>query len=191
MIVKPSETVRGLSSELPLPRGRYTCVCIEESFDLSKSSQNPMITRTWEIVAPEEVQINGKTVNVAGTKATQYMVTQVNPPQNATEEEKEECAKKTRNKMGQLYADYDKLGIPYSEDGIDAENPTLGANGLTADWVMDAERTVMRQAPTAEQAAKRQLGDPIRDANNKEIESYRPRLVMLLGRSTAQVGTPY
>jgi len=57
-IVQQDKVVKPYNNKLPFPLDRYLCQCIEEKFAPSQKG-NPMITREWQVVAPETVEING------------------------------------------------------------------------------------------------------------------------------------
>jgi hypothetical protein len=171
-IKKQTDTVIQLNSKTPIPQDRYVCRCTKESFGPSRNSGNLMITREWEIVSPEEVTIGDQKVQVAGQKLYQYLVTK-----------NLEDAAKSDKSLGRVFDDYNALGFP-TADGIDDENPTLMAEGKYADIIIGAEESVARKDPTPEQRAKRQLGDPIKDGNGKDIKTYRPVIKQIIGQAS-------
>lgn len=64
-----NEPTKMFNVELPYPK-KYTLRCIDCVFKRSKTSDNPMLERTWEIIAPStvNVMVNGekKEVSIAG-----------------------------------------------------------------------------------------------------------------------------
>lgn len=57
------------------------------SFSPSKSSGNPMVTVECEVVTPQEVEVGGEQVNIAGVSTTNYFVTTVIDPKTKTVDE--------------------------------------------------------------------------------------------------------
>lgn len=55
-----------------IPQRTYAVVIIGAEFSRSKSSGQPMITFTWEIVDPKIVVFKNNAVNVEGTKIIEY-----------------------------------------------------------------------------------------------------------------------
>lgn len=60
-------------SERPyLPQRVYTLVLVAATFGKSKSSGNGMITLEWEVVQPKNIEFQGNTYTVEGTKLVEY-----------------------------------------------------------------------------------------------------------------------
>lgn len=163
-----NETVKGLDRNTPLPRGNYVIRCTEEKFGES-SKGNMMITREFEIVEPGMVKVNGVEVNVAGTTLTQYLTTKV------FKEDKSVDEYKTKKAMGNVFADYEKIGHPCDE--IDENNPL--ANCSTKGMLLDAV------CSSAEYDEKDSSGNPILDRNtNKPLKGYQVKISSILGVSS-------
>lgn len=54
--------------DVRIPRDVYTVRCIEAKFGVSPQKQTPLITMTWEIVAPKSITIKGVNVTIQGMK---------------------------------------------------------------------------------------------------------------------------
>lgn len=167
------------NNKIPLPKDRRTLRCIEESFGLSQSSGNPMITRTWEIVEPNEIEIGDRKVDIDGVKVTQYL-----PTKN------KEDAEKSNKAFGRLVEDLKSLG--YSESEIDDENPPLIAKGKVVDAIVYGKENKSFKPPTAEEKKNgARFGQPIKDAQGKDVVVYQPQIETILGLSTVEVNRPY
>ena len=178
-IVKATDTVVSLNSSTQLPTDRYIVRCKKEEFGISKSSGNPMITRTWEIVSPDTIVVNGQSVVIAGTEILQYL-TLKNIEDDA----------KTKAAVGRYLAENKKLGL-YSDE-VDNENPSLVCVGVVADAILASDENTRKKAPTPEQiAAGKKFGDNILGQDGKPIKSYQHKVGEILGVSTASVNKPY
>jgi hypothetical protein len=185
-IRKVTEGIGSWNSKTPFPKDRYAICCIEESFAPSKGSGNPMITRVWEIVSPEVVTNGDRQMNVAGLKMTQYCITKVKDP-----ETKEWDSEKSDKAFGRFATELQLLGYPPEQD-VDDENPPLFAKGKTVDAIVSAKKDVARKNPTPEQLRKGQrFGDPIKDANGKDVETYQLQIESILGLSDIKVDAAY
>jgi hypothetical protein len=151
-------------------------------FGRSKSSGNPMITLTWEVVAPQEVEVAGELVNIAGVQCTQYYSTSTldSDSESGLDDEK---TKNNRKKTQELYT---TLGI---EDPIDFENPDtkvlLGKCayvGMKSDVNERRKTPTIAQIETAKKAGKRPEGDlmthPITGA---KLVDYWPKITDVFG----------
>lgn len=151
-------------------------------FGASKSSSNPMITVTWEVVAPQEVEVGGELVNIAGVQTTEYYST-------ATIDKDSESGfddEKTKNARKRVQELYTTLGI---EEAIDWENPdTKPLLGKCAYVGMKSDVNERRKTPTLAQieackkAGKRPEGDlmthPITGA---KLTDYWPKVTDVFG----------
>ena len=172
-----------LTSKDKLPQLRYAVRCIEETFGES-SKKNMMITRTWEIVDPEAVMINGASKVVAGVKVLQYLNVIVFNEDGTRNDEKSDKA------LGRLRDENASLGLP--SDSIDDENPQLCCKGVVADSILGSDEYSPREELTAEQrAAGKTLGDPIKYADGTEVKNYKPKLISILGLSSTKVNAAY
>jgi hypothetical protein len=184
-IRKTSEGISQWNNKLPFPKDRYTIRCIEESFGLSKSSDNPMISRTWEVLTPELVTIGDKQVNVAGAKIQQYVVCKVKDPETGGWD-----AKKSDVKFGQLRDDLTALG--YEGEEIDDENPPMIGMGKVVDAILYGKVNQSFREPTPEEKAQgKRVGQPIKDGAGNDVKTYQINIDTILGLATAEANRPY
>ena len=185
MAVRELNKVEGmLTMKDKLPRDRYVVRCTEEEFGESKSSGNSMITRTWEIVHPDSVQINGEAKIIAGLEVKQYLPTIVFDKEGERDDEKSDKA------LARIRDENSNLGLPC--DVIDDENPALVAKGVIADAILSCEESKQFKSPTPEQTAKGQkYGDPIKDDAGKDVIVHRIKLDSILGRSSMEINKPF
>ena len=161
-----TDGVSGWNNSTPFPQNSYTIRCIEETFGPSKSSGNPMITRKWEIVSPETVQIGDRQVSVAGQEITEYITCKVK-----NEDGDGWNVAKSDKAFGRLRDDLLLLGADASSD-IDDENPPTIARGLEVIAYVYAKEQARLAAPTPEQLAKGQKqGSPVM-VDGKEVKRY-------------------
>lgn len=172
-VIDKSNMVKQLNSKIEFPKDRYLLLCTDEKLAPSQGG-NPMITRNWELISPEVIEINGEQVSIGGTKFTEYLVVK-----NLTGDDKKTAAEKTAASQARLVANYEKLG--YTDD-IDDENPVLIAKGKYADWICGSDENVQCKAPTPEERAKgKKVGAPIKGPDGKDIKTYYPKAIELLG----------
>ncbi len=159
-----------------LPRNRYVLRKIAESFGPSKSSGNPMITREWELIAPEVITVDGATVTIGGATAKQYLTLKVtNKPTP------EENAEGTGKALSRYADEQKKLGLPYNE--VDDENPALDQQPLIVDAICSSEEQASRMEPTDEQKAKREPGSIIKDGEGNDVIRHTLKIEQILGLS--------
>lgn len=179
-----NEGVGSWNNRMPFPKDRYQITCIEEELK-SSSGGNPMIVRTWEIASPEKVQIGEREVSIAGQRIMTYGVTKVK-----AEDGEGWDAEKSDKCFARLVDDLKLLGFDGSE--IDDENPPLIARGKTVDAIVYARESQSFKDPTPEQRAQgKKIGDPIKDANGKDVKVYQLAIEQILGLSTVQTDVPY
>jgi len=187
-IRKVSEGVSQWNSKMEFPKDRYILHCVEEEFGISKGSQNPMVTRTWEVIGngegSETITIGDKTVGIAGTKITQYRPTKVR-----TEDKEGWDPQKSDKAFGAFRDELKTCG--FDEEEIDDENPPVFMKGKTVEAVVYGKKDVSRKQQTPEQKKRNEPGDPIKDANNKEVITYQPQIEMIIGLSETKVNAPY
>lgn len=190
-IRKMTDGVSGYNNKTPFPRDRYSICCVEEDMEISKSKDNPMLKRQWEVVSPETVALGDRTISVAGVKFTTYTTTKVRSTKEEVEAgEPEWNEEKSDKAFGRLRDDL--LLVGFDPDGeIDDENPPCFMKGKTVEAILYAREDVARKSPTPEQAKKRQPGDPIKDAEGNDVVTYQIQLESILGLSEKQVGVPY
>jgi hypothetical protein len=151
------------------------------SFGPSKGSGNPMLTINTELVSPQEYEIDGEQVVVAGVKATNYFVTQVNKPDGTIDEEKTaNCRANLADPTKGLWV---KLGLDPNTinwDNIDTK-PLLGKLIYT---MMSPDKEEKRANPTAAELAKdkhaegKVLRNPV---TNQPLVNYWPKVREIFG----------
>lgn len=178
-----TEGVSNWNSKMFFPKDRYSITCIEEEFKKSDGG-NPMLIRTWEIKHPETIQLGDKTVNIGGTKVTQYVVTKVSDGEGGWDTQKSDKA------FGRFRDEL--LSVGFSDPEIDDENPPVFMKGKTVEAVLYGKKSQSFKDPTPEQrAAGKRIGDPIKDVDGKDIVIYQIQIESILGLSEHQVAVPY
>jgi len=183
-IRKVTEGVSQWNSKMPFPKDRYVIHCLDETFGISKSSGNPMLTREFEIVAPETVQVGDRTISLAGAKITQYRPTKV----KAQNGEGWDTAKSDK-RFGELRDELVNCG--FASEEIDDENPPIFMKGKTFEAIVYAKEERSRKAQTPEQRAKGEPGEPIKDASGKEVVTYQLQIEVILGQSTTKIDAAF
>ena len=177
--MKREDAVTGLNSKIPLPRDRYSIQCMEETFVQSKNTPTWMIVRNWEIVAPATIQVNGRSVEIAGTEVVQRQMTKIADGKGGYD------SVKTKNALSRLFEEFETIGLP--QDEIDENNPPLLLEGKVFDAILDNEEYTRCKEPTAEQLSKgAKQGDPILDENGKTIVGFKVKFVGLIGVSSVE-----
>jgi hypothetical protein len=172
----------GWNNKMPFPKDRYTITCIEETFDTSKSSGNPMLTQTWEIVAPEFVEQGDRKINVAGAKITRYCTTKVKSTKEELAEGAPEWnAEKSDKAWGRYHDELIMLG--YDDQGeVDDKNPPCFHKGKTVDAIVYAKADVARKSPTPEMLRKGiRQGEAIKDSEGNDVVTYQLNIETILG----------
>lgn len=164
------------------------------SFSPSKSSGNPMVTVECEVVTPQEVEVGGEQVNIAGVSTTNYFVTTVIDPKTKTVDEEA-----TAKKRGQFREFWEKCGLDSSEinwDNIEVKK----LEGKVLLTQMESEMEEKRATPTAEQIAKakekgvRPEGTIMKNpVTGKPLVNYWPKIREFFGLSPDQTpsANPY
>lgn len=178
MIKKLADGVSGWHSKMTFPKDNYTLRCLEEEFSPSKSTGNPMVTREWEIVCPNPVEIDGRQIDIDGLKITQRTMVG-----NLQDEQKDAKA------FGRFSEELKVLG--FEGEDIDTENPPLIAKGKVVYAIVYGKEDVSRKSPTPEQKKKGQLGDPIKGPDGKDIKTYQLNIETILGLSTTEINRPF
>lgn len=162
---------------IPFPKDAYVAHCVNEEFGFAGSG-SAMITREWEIVAPETITVGDKTYNIAGTKVTQYLVSKVKAEGGQGWDDA-----KSSKAFSRLAEDLKTLGFEGTE--VDDENPPLVAKGKTVDCIISAKEDTQRKAPTKEQLAKGiRQGDKIL-VNGKEVKVYQLNINQIVGLNSS------
>jgi hypothetical protein len=171
------------NSKMAFPKDRYTIRCTEEKFGMN-SNNNPMITREWEVVAPETVQIGDQIVTVSGATIQQYLTSKVKGDGGQWD------SKRSDGAFARLRDDLKLLGFEGEE--IDDENPPLIAKGKVVEAILYGRVSKSFKEVTPEQRAKGQRnGDPIKDLDGKDVVVYQINIDSILGLSNAEVGSQY
>jgi hypothetical protein len=162
------------------PRDNFVNRVIEESFSPSKSSGNPMITLTFEVVSPETFSVAGETYTGVGQKTTRYFTTG-----NIEDAEKDAKAKKGTQEL------FKKFGLPH--DNINWDNPKLGFKGKLVHTLMGDNLVEERKSPTAEQLKKGiKQGDVIMNPVTKKPRTkHYPQILEIDGLASADTNKPY
>lgn len=187
-IRKVSEGVSQWNNKMEFPKDRYVLHCVEEEAGISKGSGNPMVTRTWEIVAGPEggetIQVGDKVIGISGAKVTQYRPTKVR-----TEDKEGWDPKKSDKKFGEFRDELVACG--FEGEDIDDETPPCFMKGKTVEAVVYGKKDVSRKPQTPEQKKKNEPGDAIKDADGKEVVTYQLNIEMILGLSSTSVNAAY
>lgn len=172
---------RKYNQSIPFPLDNYIVRCTEETFGRS-SKDNPMITLKFEIDSPEEVEIAGEKVTVAGTQTQpMWITTQVS-------EDGVLDVEKTKNAVERAKEFYNTCGMELG----DTENPTLGFKGKLFHAQIYGKEEERRKAPTAEQKAKNQQGDILKNPITGKPEiRYQAVIAKIYGPAEGNPNKPY
>lgn len=148
---------RKWTPEIQIPQDSNYIVRITDATFAPSNSGNPMITIKSEVVAPEEVEVAGEMVNIAGARVQpMYFVT---VPMNGEEVDVEKAeAAQTRVKDF-----YQKLRLPV--DNFDPQNPdVMSLKGKTIYALLYPDTQERRKSPTAAQLkAGQKQGDVMKN----------------------------
>lgn len=175
-----STSVGSWKKSMPFPKNRYTMRCIEEDNQTS-SNGNSMLVRTWEIYQPSPVtSVDGtKQLDIDGLKITQYLTYRVFDGDEVNKES-------TSKAINALRDDLALLG--FEGDEFDDENPPQIAKGKVVDAIIYGKKNQSFMEPSPEQRAKGQrVGEPIKDANGKDVVVYQLQIETILGLSTTEI----
>src|ERR1017187_1915467 len=145
------------NADIPIPTDSdYINRIKEATYGLSKSSGNPMITLKLEVVSPEQKEIGGKLVNIAGITTTNYFTTTILGEDKQIDiEETKEARRKVFGTSGdpENPSLYERLGLDGSKEN--PENPNMKALlGICVFTQMFSESDEQRKTPTADELAK-------------------------------------
>jgi len=163
-----------------------------------------MITLEMEIVSPDEVEIAGQKVTIAGVPTKNYYTCKVLDKDGKVDEEatKEALARVFVSNNPDFPSLYERCGLDGSKE--DPENPNVKQFiGLCVYTQMTCEVDEQRQTPTAEQIAKakankvtdmRKIGDIMKHpVTGKPLVKYWPKCQEIFGvaPSGAAANKPY
>jgi len=189
-IRKVGEGVTAWTNKMFFPKDKYTIRCIEEESGTSKGD-NPMITRTWEIIAPETIQVGDRTLSVGGLKVTQYRPTKVRNAPADVEAHGEWDSEKSDKSFNTFTDELKNAGVDVPAE-IDDETPPCLMKDVTVAAVLHSKEDKARKSPTPEQMKKGQkVGDPILDENGKEIKTYQLQLDSILYPVTTETNRAF
>lgn len=182
-IVKKEDTTIGFNQSLYF--SPITCVlrCIEEIYKASQSSGSMMIERTWEIAGQPEITINGQEIDLIGNELKQYLVVKNSDGKGGWDENK------SRKSQGRVFQDYEKLNLDsLIKDGLDTDNPPLGAKGLVADAKISCKGQPKRLPLTQEEAAAgKKVGEVETSEDGKSKEVYRLNIDFIMGLHEGEI----
>lgn len=174
------------NKSIKLPKDNYILRVVDESFGPSKSSGNPMITLKTEVQSPDEVNVGGEQVTVAGL-AIPYYITVANL-QDAEKSEacKKRCIVGKENDPGL----YQKFGIDPAT--FNQENPGLGFKGKLFHALLNSKTEAVRKDPTPEQQAKGEQGDIIKNpVTGEDKVYYQVQIEEIYGLAQENPNRPY
>jgi hypothetical protein len=169
-------TMQNWNSQIVFPQDNYILRCTDASFGPSKSSGNPMITLSFEIVAPESINVAGTDYNVAGIKTLDYYLTT-----QSKDGEGNVNVEKTENLKTRLDDATTKFGIPAVTN---PENPSIEEFKGKFIWAcVNSKTSERRKAPTTEQLARgEKQGDILMNpvTGKPQTQSF-PQIVKIFG----------
>ena len=190
MAVNPTWQLKHMSkkwsSAVQFPAdSNYVNRIVSVAFGPSNSSGNPMVTLETEVVSPEEVEVAGEMINIAGVNCKNYYTTQT---------DSEEKTANSRKRLAELLAN---LGIDTSNlnwDNLAPQlKPLVGKLILT---MMTSTIQERRKNPTAVQmeAAKakgvtnfRDVGEVMKHpVTGKALINYWPKIDEIFGLAPEQ-----
>ena len=189
-IRKAGEGVSQWNNKVFFPKDKYIIRCIEEESVISKGD-NPMVQRTWEIVSPETIQVGDRTLSVGGLKITQFRPTKVKNPLQDRETHGEWDTEKSDKSFNTFCDELKNAGVELPDEGIDDENPPCLMQDVTVAAIVYGKKDVARKSPTPEQMKKGQLGDTIKDENNKDIVTYQLQIESILYPTTVETNRAF
>jgi hypothetical protein len=145
-----------------------------------------MVTLKFELVSPEEVEVAGEMVNIAGVQPQpMYIVTQ------AMDEDGTVDVEKSANGAKRLTAMYKAFGLP--ESPINPENPTLGFKGKQVYALLYPDTTERRKSPTAAQlAAGQKQGDiMINPVTKQPLVQHYIKIGEIFGLAPVDTSIPF
>lgn len=181
-ILKPqanasNASVSNLARNQRLPKDNYIVRCKKATAEVSKTSGKPMIKLIWEIARPDQIEVAGKPVSIAGIELRPtYMVIHTDPSD--------------AKKNDRLFNTQEMFGIEPGVDPDDLEPYAKAFEGKVANAICGAEEYIQRKDLTdAEIAAGKtpQEAEPIRMEDGSEVKGYNCVLIQLLEASSVQL----
>lgn len=170
----------------------YVARCVNATFGEAKSSGNDQVAFDWEVVEPQEVEINGEMVNIAGIKCKTY-ATVTNYVDGIVDDSKTTAS---RERLKKLFED---AGLTF--EGADFENLDVsGFKGLLFYVKMDSTRQEQRKTASVaelEEAKKKgihpsQAGAVMKNpATGKDLISYFPAIREVFGLCASTGATKF
>lgn len=155
MFIKRSETKSSQGGLVP--EMTYRVRCLGTKFKSKNSSGNPMTTLNCEIIQPEEIEINGKPVTMAGKDFALFLTHNFDKDGWGSQEEVLDFCRK----LGvQLSIDPDS-----GEEGYDCSKADEYFKGMEWDMILRSKEDVKRYQTGPNQ------GQPILDGEGKEISA--------------------
>lgn len=180
-LTKKQSTEVSLNKHTALPKDRYTLRCMKEEFGMSKTTSQPMVTRTFEFVTESVKLPDGTTLLLAGSEIIRYYALR------SIGTAKSSAAKATAMLLDNYKQDTELMGIPTDWSQFDDEHPTLGCEGVIVDAICGDEQQTERRAPLPHT----RLGEIIKGLDGKPIITHQAKILQILGPSTTKVNTPY
>ena len=168
------------NSAVMFPQDNAILRVIEANFGPSKSSGNPMITLSFEVVAPESINVAGVEYSVAGLKITPgYYTTATLDDAEKTKTNEQRVFKSSNPERPSLYEIFE-----IDSTGVDKNNPDVTVfKGKLVHALLKSEVKEKTKSPTAEQLKKGQkTGDVIKNPKTGKPEiSFYPKIEKLYG----------
>lgn len=141
-----------------IPEGLYRARCIATKHTAKNSSGQRMTTLDCEVIEPESIEINGKSVIVAGRKFSMFLIHNIERTGWASQEQVMRFAKKLNVDL-----EVDENGDEVYDDDLHKEY----YHGMEFDIVLKAEEDIKRY----ERQPGEKVGRPILDGEGKEISN--------------------
>ena len=177
-------TMTKWNSNMPWQTDNYVLRCTEELFGMSKGSENPMITLTYEVVSPEEIEIAGEATMVVGTRIVGYYTTMVLNGEGDLAEK----TTKAQNRVRELYS---LFGL--DNTNINFENPVLGFKGKLVHARLYDDEQVKYNSPTSEDLkAGNKRGKPaVNPITKQPLTQHYPKIECIFGLAEVESGKAY
>ena len=178
-VADKSKVVKQWSSRNYFPQDNYVVRVLNQENKPSNAG-NPMMVLEFEIVNCDAKKIGDETLEFDGVTFTHWQTTGCNPPKNATEKEIAEAKQADDNAFNNADDLLTRCGIDTSE-GWDPTNPP-SIKGKVLHVRLYGSDESPTKAPTPEQKAKGERGDPLKDpVTGKELHMYKIKLAEVYG----------